>query len=71
MPDISMCLNETCLIKDRCYRYTATPNSHRQSYSNFEPVKGGIESNYCNNFISNGLSSAKVNMKEIIAELKR
>jgi len=71
MPDISMCKNKSCLIKDKCYRYTAIPNPHRQSYANFEPVKGEIESNYCNNFMNNGLSSAKFNIEEIIEELKQ
>lgn len=35
MPDISMCMNETCPIKKSCYRYTATPSEHWQSYGSF------------------------------------
>jgi len=35
MPDISMCLNKGCPIKDRCVRYRAVPNKHRQSYCSF------------------------------------
>ena len=33
--DISMCLNNTCPLKDSCYRFTAKA-SERQSYSNFQ-----------------------------------
>jgi hypothetical protein len=32
MPDISMCQNKQCLSKDKCYRFTATPNQYMQSY---------------------------------------
>lgn len=35
MPDISMCVNNKCPLRDRCYRFTAKPNPHRQSYSSF------------------------------------
>ena len=35
MPDISMCRNESCPLKEGCYRYTATP-SFWQSYSSFQ-----------------------------------
>jgi hypothetical protein len=34
MADITMCKNETCPMKNRCYRYTAIPSDY-QSYSNF------------------------------------
>lgn len=34
MPDISMCTNQWCPNKEKCYRYTAIP-SGRQSYSSF------------------------------------
>jgi len=40
MPDISMCNNSNCKLKEDCYRFTATPSHHRQSYARFEPVKG-------------------------------
>lgn len=39
MPDISMCRNETCPIKNTCYRYTATPNKY-QSFSSFKYENG-------------------------------
>ena len=41
MPDISMCLGKGCNIKDSCYRFTAIPDKHWQSYSDFKPSKDG------------------------------
>jgi hypothetical protein len=35
MPDITMCKNNNCPMKNDCYRYTAIPNAY-QSYSLFE-----------------------------------
>ena len=35
MPDISMCMHDTCPSKEKCYRYKAVPNGY-QSYSNFQ-----------------------------------
>lgn len=37
MPDISMCKNHMCALRQDCYRYTATPNEHWQAYCSFEP----------------------------------
>lgn len=55
MPDISLCKNESCPLKDNCYRYTATPNEHRQSYSVF--VWEIIDQvAYCKYFIDNKCS---------------
>ena len=39
MADISMCLNEDCPLKEKCYRYTA-PASDYQYYSDFKYVEG-------------------------------
>lgn len=36
MPDISMCKNTECPLKDTCYRFTATPSEPVQSYSDFK-----------------------------------
>jgi hypothetical protein len=36
MPDISMCENISCPLKESCYRYTATPDEYRQTYGEFE-----------------------------------
>lgn len=38
MPDISMCINEDCPLKQTCYRYTAPPNEFWQPYINFKYV---------------------------------
>ena len=40
MADISMCEQHECSLKESCYRYTATPNKHRQSYSHFAEKNG-------------------------------
>jgi len=37
MPDISMCSNDTCPLREQCYRFTAEPNPYRQSYGTFKP----------------------------------
>lgn len=37
MPDISMCTNSSCPLKDKYYRQQATPNPIRQAYSWFAP----------------------------------
>lgn len=41
MPDISMCANEACPLKNKCYRYTATPTMYRQAYADFAPDDKG------------------------------
>ena len=35
MPDINMCRNKECPNKDRCYRFTAEPNSKWQTWAEF------------------------------------
>lgn len=35
MPDITMCTSDKCPIKNNCYRFTATPTEHWQSYNDF------------------------------------
>lgn len=40
MTDVSMCQNENCPSKHKCYRYTFTPNSLYQSYSKFTVTTG-------------------------------
>jgi len=39
MPDIAMCDNQTCPSRESCYRFKAIPNTHSQSYMNFNPGK--------------------------------
>jgi hypothetical protein len=38
MPDITMCTNGECSLKDSCYRFRAIPSPF-QSYSHFEGDK--------------------------------
>ncbi len=37
MPDITMCENSTCHMREQCYRFMATPNA-RQSITMFTPL---------------------------------
>jgi len=39
MVDISMCGNEKCPRRKNCYRFTAEPNQHWQTYGSF-PAEG-------------------------------
>lgn len=32
MPDITMCHDQLCPMRDNCYRFSAKPNPHVQSY---------------------------------------
>lgn len=36
MPDITMCSNENCYVKEKCYRHTAIPDPYMQSYAFFD-----------------------------------
>ncbi len=40
MNDITMCKNNDCKDRQKCYRYTAMPSSY-QSYADFKPRKDG------------------------------
>ena len=40
MPDISMCMNNLCVLKETCYRFKAKPCKYMQSYAIFEEIKG-------------------------------
>jgi len=50
MPDISMCVNKDCPLKDSCYRFTAIPDEIMQSYSEFQIED---ESGECSGFWDN------------------
>lgn len=39
MPDITMCVNTECPLRDKCFRYRAKPDEW-QSYSDFKPETG-------------------------------
>jgi len=42
MPDISLCRNETCHLKEQCYRYMAEKDKH-QWYADFKYKDGKCE----------------------------
>lgn len=42
MADITKCKGEHCLLKEKCYRYTAKDSEYRQSYFAEIPIKNGI-----------------------------
>lgn len=56
MVDITMCKNEKCPLKGRCYRYTAVPCPHWQSYfmspEKFVRIVDGVA--LCDYFWDNG-----------------
>ena len=37
MPDITMCDNEQCPLREKCYRFRAIPDPYWQSFAHFEP----------------------------------
>ena len=43
MPDITMCKNSKCSVKDNCYRFKAEPDPIYQSYAFFR----GVEKDDC------------------------
>lgn len=49
MPDISMCANKDCPLKENCYRFTAKPSEY-QSYAEFQIDD---ESGECSGFWDN------------------
>lgn len=49
MPDISLCRNTTCPLREKCYRATAIPNEYGQSYTIFNLNEDGT----CNWFLEN------------------
>ena len=40
MADITMCNGVGCLIRQNCYRFTAKPNKHWQSYFKVPVIDG-------------------------------
>lgn len=51
MPDISMCKGGNCVKREECYRYTAVPNDHYQSY--FGVIPYDQETGECEYFWDN------------------
>jgi len=60
MPDITMCRNETCSLKEYCYRYTAKPSGW-QSYSYFNTEISQDRGVYCEYFLDNKKEKVKEN----------
>lgn len=60
MPDITMCKNWRCPLRLKCWRYTAFPSEHWQSYfvGIQTPRKNGDEQATCEHFWDN---SGRVN----------
>jgi len=55
MPDITMCKNDVCPLRERCYRFRALPKQYGQEFWRFEPVlERGVWK--CNYFIELGKS---------------
>jgi len=53
MPDITMCTGGECPIRERCYRFKATPSEYRQSYFAVVPyaVVDGGERGECRHYV--------------------
>lgn len=41
MADITMCKDENCPLKEKCYRFKAKPSEYWQSYFINSPYKNG------------------------------
>lgn len=59
MPDISMCFNEKCPLKMKCYRFTAIPNTPYQTCTIFIPANGK-----CDGFWDNTGRRSRFDKKE-------
>lgn len=46
MPDITMCQNVDCKLKDHCFRFYAIPNPEWQAYTRYEPNEDGKSCEY-------------------------
>ena len=40
MPDITMCDNDRCPMRNNCYRFIAVPTPNWQSFAHYEPIDG-------------------------------
>ena len=54
MPDITMCRGDKCPLKNKCYRYTATPSEYWQSWFLEVPYNHKMEE--CEEFWNEGSS---------------
>ena len=51
MPDISKCNNQTCVMREQCYRFTSPSSEFRQAYGDFTPNRNLKQDFYCRWFI--------------------
>ena len=65
MPDITMCLNNTCGSRTSCYRYMAIP-SELQSYDRFKRKDGE-----CEHFLNMRQNVTKEQQEKLIEEIMR
>ena len=42
MPDITLCVNKTCPLRQNCGRFRAKPDRYWQSFAEFKPNDKGI-----------------------------
>lgn len=62
MSDITMCKGGGCPKKEHCFRYTARPTPHWQSYFVEPPYNPETQS--CKYFLPNGKENDTLNSKE-------
>jgi hypothetical protein len=62
MPDITMCVNEDCILRHDCYRKKAKPGPY-QSWAHFKPENGD-----CKDFIE---AKAKSQVRRLDAQAGR
>lgn len=60
MPDLTMCVNDGCPMRTKCYRFMAVANPNRQSYMKFWFREDGT----CDDFV-------EIRGREVRAELKK
>lgn len=75
MPDITLCDNYECPLRERCYRYRAIPSEFWQSFAHFETKTVGIiggMATQCDRFISvTGYESRLIPTKDVDKRYKR
>jgi len=63
MSDITMCKGTNCPYKEKCRRYTATPNEYRQSYFAEAPIQ---KDNTCQFYWGENADSILGQLKDIV-----
>ena len=53
MADITKCSNEDCIMKQKCYRYTAPSSIYWQAVAKFVPKRNHIDNFKCDLFWEN------------------